>query len=55
MARPRQQFKKIHPPRIKIYEDTIEWFKIYSKNTGISMSELYQEALDQYKRKEISD
>lgn len=47
-GRPRQRFHKIHPPRIKIYEDTVSKIKAISEETNRSQSDVYQEALDLY-------
>ena len=47
-GRPRQQIKKIRPPGIVLYEDTLLWFKEQSKQTGRSQSDLFQEACDLY-------
>jgi len=47
-GRPKQHFKKVHPPRIKLYEDTIEKLKIIAEESNRSQSDIYQEALDQF-------
>ena len=47
-GRPKQDDIKVHPPKIKIYQSTIEKLKTISEETGKSQSHLYQLACDEF-------